>query len=860
MQIRAKTKAARSMNFCIHCGSHVEGRMNFCPKCGARIVREFLTVPLEDETASIGEQRAEGEELLERPFREIKTEVESFGFRYESLPEPVKRILSRRDCYVVRYKLFEEQEGDYGKSADQLVLEPLVISSLKEIGTEKLYRFQEEAIWSILKGENVVITAPTGNGKTLAFAIPIFHSIISQRKQEGEDGFRSTKALFVYPTKALARDQLRILRQLSGTELSVAIFDGDTPAEQRRLIVESPPDIIISNFDTLEYHLRNRTSFSGLLKDLRFVVIDELHTYLGAFGSHVFFILRRLRRVSRNRDKIQFIGSSATVRNPKQFAELLFNSEVTEIKCERGRRGRIHFIMLYPSKTSMTGMMVGCVRTLLAAGMKTLVFANTHKNAEVLNLALKREGLGSEIHRAGLLRDQRTEVEQSFKNGSLKSLVATPTLELGIDIGDLDSVVSMITGITTLTQRMGRAGRKGQESVVVLSLRNEDPISAFYKNHPATYFSDINAAYVEPNNPVVARLELLAAAMDMPLHPSEFSDQSEMLTQLKKEAFLEERMGRLWPSHAATKEVSKMSIRGIGESVTILDAGREENTHRIGERGMPMALRELFPHAVYLLAGRKYESMSFQNVGGLYYASVKRLPDSFLHKTEALRHSDPRIIKVLEKKSLRGMEVSYCELTMTEVIDGYILKEMFTDKRVGPTRMLLEPLKYTYPTKGFVFSAPQPSKKFLSRSKVKTKQIVEEKEEEDPISGSFHALEHALIESSDSITGSGSSEIGGVSMGNSGAIFVYDGGPGGSGLTRLLFDRLDEAFARTLSILKECKCTSRDGCPLCTYSYQCGNNNDPLNKLGAIDSLEQIIKGASTRIKEDQFIQEKSYL
>jgi DEAD/DEAH box helicase domain-containing protein len=883
---------------CSRCGALLHEQSNFCQRCGQKTLEYdddyYDALPIGTTSMSDPEWRpafrkrqisttTEKESALwqalltkekpERPFPEIEQEVNKEGISYDILPESVKRILSSREYYVVKYKLLEEQDGEYGSDVAQLQLEPSIISSLERLGIKRLFKFQEDSTWSILKGQNIVITAPTGNGKTLAFAVPIFHSIISdQVKQikEPHPKTTTTRALFVYPTKALARDQLKTLQELAYRNLTIKIFDGDTPLEERNDILDSPPDIIISNFDVLEYHLRNRTRFAALLRDLQFVVVDELHTYLGAFGSHVHFILKRLQRIQRKengnyRRRIQFVGASATVRNPKQFAELLFfNSKVSEIKCEKGRRGRIHFVMLYPSKTSMTSMIVGCVKVLLSAQMKTLVFANTHKNAEVLNLALKREGLVSEIHRAGLLRNQRTWVEESFKNGSLKSLVSTPTLELGIDIGDLDSVVSMITGITNLTQRMGRAGRKGQESVVVLALRNEDPISAFYKNHPDTYFSDINAAYVEPNNSVVARLEILAAAMDTPIHhPEEFSEFKSLIDDLKKQKLLVERMGRLWATQIATKEVNQMmSIRGIGESASILLENpiekKEKRVQQIGERGMPMALRELFPHAIYLLAGRKYESLSFEFKGGIYYAKVKRLPDSFMQKTEALRHPDPKIERVLEKKKMqRGIEAAYCELTMTEVVDGYVLKEIFTDKKIGPDIMLPQPLTYTYPTKGFVFRAPQPSKKSLSSSTSNhddedvTKHLGDR--DDDPISGSFHALEHALIESSDSLTGSGSSEIGGVSMGDSGLIFVYDGSPGGSGLSKLLFDRLDEALVRTLAILKECKCTSSDGCPLCTYSYQCGNNNHPLNKLGAIDSLEQILKGAdTTKVKEEE--------
>jgi DEAD/DEAH box helicase domain-containing protein len=221
-----------------------------------------------------------------------------------------------------------------------------------------------------------------------------------------------------------------------------------------------------------------------------------------------------------------------------------------------------------------------------------------------------------------------------------------------------------------------------------------------------------------------------------------------------------------------------------------------------------------------------------------------------------LRYSLPKIIEVLEKKKVKGIESQYCTLTITEIVDGYIVREIFTDKKIGPHIMLSPLLSYTYQTKGFVFCAPTPEKTLSSL--LKETDLLET----DILGGSFHALEHALIESSDSLTGSGSAEVGGVSMGDSGVIFVYDGSPGGSGLTKLLYDRLDEALARTLAILKDCKCTSTDGCPLCTYSYQCGNNNVPLNKLGALESLEKImVDGTKTKgVSESDFKVKKSYL
>ncbi|HZW58465.1 MAG TPA: DEAD/DEAH box helicase [Nitrososphaerales archaeon] len=880
-------KSTPAATYCQNCGTPAGQSERFCSKCGTWIRRRSVPIePAREQNARIRvapqilepdtsdealppfalpsseEKQTDSDDAsLVRPLNEIKEEVESSGLDFETLPAAAKRILASREHYLVKYKLLEGQEADYGRTLDEIGIHAEIASPLERLGSERLYRFQEDAMLSILKGENAVVAAPTGNGKTIAFAVPIFHKILLEKEDRAQElgERREVRALFIYPTKALARDQLRMLESLRG-RISLGVFDGDTPSNERQKILDLPPDVIISNFDTVEYHLRNNTHFAELLRTVRYVVVDELHTYVGAFGTHVHFILRRLRRILRDPEKLQLVGSSATIRNPKQFAEQLFNSTVSEVRCENGRRGRIHFVMLYPTKISMTSMMASSVRYLLSSGMKTLVFANTHKNAEVLNLALRHSGIPSEIHRSGLLKSQRVEVEDSFKSGLLKSLVATPTLELGIDIGDLDSVVSMITGITNLTQRMGRAGRKGQESVVVLAMRGEDPISAYYRNHPDTYFADISPAYVEPSNPIIARLEILAASMDRPISPSkEFQEFSPLIQSLVEQKFLIERLGRLWPTNLARTTVNEMNIRGIGESVTILDSSHGSN-RIVGERQLPMALRELFPHAVYLLGGRKYQSVSFENRGGIRTAKVKRLPDSHQYKTEALRYSLPKIIDVLEKKGVKGVEAQYCSLTMTEVVEGYVAKEIFTDKRVGPNIMLPKPLSYTYQTKGFVFHAPTPVNTLSSKKEEKEGSSGDD--EEDILGGSFHALEHALIEGSDSLTGSGSSEVGGVSMGDSGVIFVYDGSPGGSGLTKLLYDRLDEAFERTLSILKECKCTSKDGCPLCTYSYQCGNNNDPLNKIGAIESLQLILesKSRSKEVVESDYKEKKSYL
>jgi DEAD/DEAH box helicase domain-containing protein len=546
------------------------------------------------------------------------------------------------------------------------------------------------------------------------------------------------------------------------------------------------------------------------------------------------------------------IGASATVSNAQEFAELLFDRPVIPIFCDQGKKGLIHFLMLYPESTSQSTMIANVAQELVRQKFKTLVFANTHRNAEVINLIARRIRLRSAVHRAGLPMAYRNRVEDNFRRGNLDLLVSTPTLELGIDIGDLDAVVSMLVGITRLTQRIGRAGRKGQESIAVLALRNNDAISSYYREHPNEYFTDIDPAYVEPQNEVVARHQLLAASLDKPLTVKEFPAFQRTLQELIAEGLLQKTGQTLRANFsAARRELARYNIRGIGDTVQIVYAGKI-----IGERQMPIAQAELHPGAYYLHAGKTYESVDFEFRHGVGRAELEQLSPNHREMTQALRHVKPEITQVHETRTAYGITVYYANLRMTEVVTGFVTKDIYTD-RILKTQDLDHPLEYTYPTKGFFFTAPPPIKTVNevldqpsdvlkyhhSQSNGSSEPLLEKEELE---MGTFHALEHSLIESSDMLTGGGSQGIGGVSMGTSGVIFIYDGSPGGSGLAKLLYDRAEEAFRRVSFILRQCSCQTLDGCPACTYSYRCGNNNRPLFRAGANEVADLIISGTQT--------------
>ncbi len=767
---------------------------------------------------------------------------------FEALPEVVQRILMDSAYRLVKYRQFSETTPEVGSDIDDAPLDNELKAALKRQKFTQLFKFQDDAIKHILAGRDVVVSAPTATGKTEAFALPIIQQILNRQTGWGPlraAEKRTVQAIFIYPTKALARDQAGKLAVLAASVgLDIAVLDGDTPKSERTAIFRQPPDILITNPDMLHIHLiRPRDPIRRLVRTAQHIVLDELHVYVGAFGSNVHFLLRRLQRIC---PPLQLIGASATVANAREFAELLFGRSTEPIHCATGKKGVIHFLMLYPDRVSQSTMIAGVARELVRHNLKTLVFANSHKNAEVINLIARRTQMKSAVHRAGLPMTYRRNVEDDFRRGELDLLVSTPTLELGIDIGDLEGVVSMLVGITRLTQRIGRAGRKGQESIAVLALRQNDAISTYYREHPDDYFTDIDPAYVEPHNEVVAYHQLLAAALDSPISQGEFAEFHPILAELQKEGLMSSTKAKLLPNIIEARRIlTQYSIRGIGDSVKIIHEGKI-----IGERQMPIAMGELHPGAYYLHAGATYESLEFEYRHGIGRAVMRKLPSGYREMTQPIRHVNPEIIRVLDTRQVYGMTVHYADLRMTEVITGYVIKDIYTGK-ILKTKDLDTPLQFTYPTKGFFFTAPHPMKAvkaavktLQTHTKSKTSAIKEDEiTKEELVVGGFHALEHTLIESSDMLTGGGRMAIGGVSMGSSGLIFIYDGSPGGSGLSKLLFVRLEEALRRVTVIIDECACEGLEGCPACTFSYQCGNNNYPLFKDGAMEAAQLILKG-----------------
>ncbi|MCE2508685.1 MAG: DEAD/DEAH box helicase [Nitrosopumilaceae archaeon] len=717
-------------------------------------------------------------------------------------------ILHTKHDYVCWYRASDSPGPPPGDAVRDAGLDARLAKYLEGSGIQKMYRFQQEALDTIVRGEDTVIVAPTASGKTEAFLIPIMQMLA--------EGRRAVFAIIAYPTKALARDQhSKIEGMAASVGASSAVFDGDTPPGRRQHILDSPPHILVTNFDVINYHLPRRTAFAALLRTARILVIDEVHTYSGIFGSNVHHILRRLGRVC---GRLQMVAASATISEPARFCSHLLDRD-TRIVQTGGRRGRIDMVMLFPATRPQRQMMLDMTRRLTKQNHKTLVFSNSHRGAELFAMDAKRSGMDVRVHRAGLPARHRRQTESMFRGGGLMAISCTPTLELGIDIGAVDGVVSAVVPVNRLLQRVGRAARKGQRGYALLAL-GDDPISQYYRSRPGDYFEDVEVPYIDPGNPIVRRYHLAAMSCDAPLRAGDIpARHQDAMQECIDAGLVDNHGGVLAPNmEKMAKLLREYSIRGMGRAVDIVLERRS-----VGERSLPMALGELHPGATYYMAGSAYRVESL-DVPGLRRAVLKPIYGDH-PRTRPLIADQPTIRSTIDTKTVWGMQVAHCNLTIRKTVTGYV--EEFGDY-AGRTIHLDTPASFDFETKGVVFCAPYPE---------------DAADSADAAAGAYHAAEHTIIEGSNMITGGAAKDLGGISLGETGAIFVYDSAIGGNGASRALYDRMAKAIDRSAQILRLCPCKSGSGCPRCTHSYRCGNNNEFLNKAAALEVLTRIMDG-----------------
>ncbi len=726
---------------------------------------------------------------------------------------------------IATIREFPGKNAEYGDSP----VSPSLAAYLSHKGIH-LYSHQAAAIDAAERGEHVILTTSTASGKTLAFLLPVFEKL----EQDP-----AATALIMYPTKALANDQLKAVVELereTGIGVSPAIYDGDTPSDRRPGIRKSSR-IILTNPHELHHILPWHHQWSSFLKGLSFIVIDETHRYRGVQGSHMAFLLRRFRRLCQHygSDPCYFL-SSATLANPTEFAGRLCGVPFTLVAGDGSPRGSRQFVLLNPhaegnGQSSVHNEAASLIGECIGHNLQSLVFTGSRKMAELVAL-WAREGMvrkkrgGPDLlcsYRAGYLPEERRAIEDRLKSGNLSCVVSTNALELGIDIGSLDAVIMAgYPGTMMATwQQAGRAGRNGSLSAAFL-IAGRNPLDQYFMHHPDLFFgAPVERAIIDLANPYILAGQVLCAAAELPITRENIAgfgpDACPAIEALKKERLIS-RTSRGFVYSGSRRPHELVSMGSISrDCFRVIADGRTLETLDRNQ-----AFREAHTGAVLLHQGDQYLVDSMDILHGIIRVSRTDVD----YYTRPLKSVHIEVKGVLETTTMQDTPVSYGEVEVTE--QYYAYKIIRKDALLGVEPLDLPPL--SFPTKALWFSPPEGTCERI-RS-----------EGYDPCGG-LHGAEHAFIAMMPMYVLCDRWDIGGVSMpvhAETGGpvVFVYDGYEGGIGLSEKAYHLFGDIAASALQLVEECPCET--GCPSCIFSPKCGNDNQPLDKRATVLVLQSL--------------------
>jgi DEAD/DEAH box helicase domain-containing protein len=727
-------------------------------------------------------------------------------------------------------------EDFYGARAARPVSIPIELGAaarqaLDRVGIESLYEHQRRALQSAFEGPTVIATG-TASGKSLCFQLPTLEVLSADRH---------ARALYIYPTKALAQDQARALHAFG--LVRPAIYDGDTPRAQRAAI-RKRSNVVLTNPDMLHVGiLPHHHAWDELLANLAFVVLDEAHVYRGVFGSHVANVLRRLRRAAAIHGSApRFLLASATIANPVELAQGLTGVDGFQLIDSDGspRAARTTAIWNPPLLDESLGLRgsplyeaAELLSELIAAGARTICFMKSRKGVELIlrhTVARLEPGLAERVapYRAGYTPAQRQEIQRRLTSGELRGVVATDALELGIDIGSLDAAICVTYPGTaaSLKQMWGRAGRRGQGLAVYIA--GEDALDQFFCRHPEEFLRrPVEAAIIDPESPEIYAEHLLCAAHEAPLTPDDATllgaSWERVAASLAEAGYLRKRTGGFVPRRADDYPAARVALRSASaDTVALADTASGE---LLGTIELARAYSAVHEGAVYLHLGRAYE------VRDLDLRSRRALLEPFSgdYYTQAKRESITYIERLHERREALGVTLSFGAVVVEETVLGYQRKRL-QDQEVIDFKALSLP-SVEFETRALWYELDE----LLASNQVPLQHLL----------GALHAAEHAQIAVLPLIAMCDRWDIGGLSTNahpqtGGPTIFIYDGHPGGVGLTRRGFDQFERLTDDARRLVGECPC--RSGCPSCVQSPKCGNLNEPLSKRGALELFERMTR------------------
>jgi DEAD/DEAH box helicase domain-containing protein len=715
-------------------------------------------------------------------------------------------------------------------------LHPQVRAALLERGLDRLYAHQASAFAAAGRGEHLVVATGTASGKTLAFNLPVLDVLAAEPK---------VRALYLYPTKALAQDQARALGAFGLPGLRAAIYDGDTEAE-RRWQIRKWANVLLTNPDMLHVGiLPHHDRWGDVLQNLRYVVVDEAHVYRGVFGSHVANVLRRLRRAAAVYGaEPQFLLASATIANPGELARSLVGVDATVIGDDAAPRASRSVVLWNPPlldealqlRASALGEAARLLGDLVARGLRTIVFTKSRKAAELIHrfAADRVPDLADRLspYRAGYTPAQRRDIERRLVEGELLGVTATDALELGIDIGLLDCAVSVgFPGtVASLRQQWGRAGRRSHGLAVLVA--SEDALDQYFMREPEALLGRrVEAAILDHANPRVLDDHVCAAAFESPLDDRDRAtlgdvalERAEILAatgELKRTRAGYVWAGRDYPAARASLRSSSAESFAVVDAATgtVLGVVERERTYSTVHEG-----------AIYLHMGDSYRVLALDETSrtalvepftGDYYTQAKK---ETMTAIEAAELAERRL----------GMDVFFGRVSVTEQVVAY-------QKKAIRDQATLDLVPLDLPETSFeteaVWYLPEPW-------------MLEGLDDLPRLLGSLHAAEHTMIALLPLWAMCDRWDIGGLSTNlhfqtGRPTVFVYDGHPGGVGITKRGFEQLEGWTADTAKLLAGCPCES--GCPSCVQSPKCGNLNEFLDKDGALTLLQRMLSVSEGR-------------
>ncbi len=743
-------------------------------------------------------------------------------------------------------------------------LDPRLAQAVTSSGISQLYSHQREAMDFAHAGRDVVLVTPTASGKTLAYNLPVLQSILNDR---------DARAFYLFPTKALAQDQYSSLYDLIQTlqeNIATHTFDGDTPADARAAIREMG-HIILTNPDMLHsailpQHPRWVKAFSNL----RYVVIDEMHTYRGVFGSHMANVLRRLQRIARfHGSNPTFIFCSATIANPKELAEALVERPV-EIVDQSGAPTSTRHVVLYnpPVVNRQLGVRANYLKQtrnlamdLINERISTIVFASSRLNVELLvkylREALKKEGLPEDWiqgYRGGYLPNRRREIERGLRAGQIRCVVATNALELGIDIGSLEAalVAGYPGNLASLVQQWGRAGRKSGTSLAILVGRSH-PVDQYILAHPAYLFdTPVEEARIDPDNPYILVDHLKCALFELPMHrqegfgklpPERVAALLELLTHGQTIHQVKDRF--MWANEGFP--ASAISLRNIpGENFVVIDM---EHDTILAEVDFVSAHTMLHEGAIHNVDGIQYQVKRLDYKGRKAFVQQ----DATDYYTDAETYTEVRILAELDRQQLPIGQLAHGDVSVIEKVVGFKKIRFHTSENVGYGQVSLPELQMhtmaswlsiqPHVFQGLPFGKAELADGLLGAVRVLHRVA------SFRLMCSEGDIGYAVGDGNAewySITGEGTAsgytyaDSPGDEQGLSPMIFLFDRRPGGVGFGPRVYDLYLELLRRTHELISSCSCER--GCPACIGPSQVGLHERHNGKLVALSVLERMVK------------------